>query len=157
MMAKAIARATLVAGTLDLLSAAVLTLLAGRPVAGMLSRIAAGPFGDGMVNAGMPAALLGVAVHFVLMGIFAAIFAFVAARLPVVVRNPIPAGIAYGLAVYVVMYWIVVPLRWPPKSMALTFDKVGVPILIHILLVGLPISVMICRALRERGDADRPL
>jgi hypothetical protein len=42
------------------------------------------------------------------------------------------------------MYWVVLPLRWPPApgSAAITPASVLIPLGIHILLVGIPIALI---------------
>lgn len=147
---KVILKAIAVAGTLDIIAAICLTLLAGRSVSAMLAGIAAGPFGEGMRSAGQFGSFAGVATHYLLMAIMVMAFALLATKIPVVARWPIAAGIAYGLVLYVIMYWLVIPTRWPGAGRELTIEGFVVPVLVHITLVGLPISML----LSNPGDRD---
>ena len=56
---------------------------------------------------------------------------------PLLDRNPILAGITYGLITYVVMNWLVVPLRFdtplPPKPLS-----IATQLFAHVVLVGIP-------------------
>lgn len=137
--AKRIAAATLVAGTLDILAAIGMTLAYGRPVDAMLRYVASGPFPDAKQWGGAGAAL-GLGVHFALMAIMAAVFVLAADRMPRLKAQPIYWGVVYGLATYVAMNLLVVPLRFGTFPVS----AVGIPsqLLFHILLVGVPIALI---------------
>jgi hypothetical protein len=108
---KAIAGATLVAGTLDILWAMLLTVLFGREIPAMLRYVASGPF-PAAKEMGGSGAWLGLAVHFGLMAIMAAVFVMAARARPRLLVTPIVAGLAYGLITYVNMNLVVVPMRF---------------------------------------------
>ncbi|WEK41610.1 MAG: hypothetical protein P0Y64_09170 [Candidatus Sphingomonas colombiensis] len=132
-----IVRATLVAGTLDILAAIGLTLLfARRTVSEMLAYVASGPF-PGVPVRGLPVALLGLAVHFALMAAMATAFVLAADRMPWLRRQPILGGIGYGIVTFVVMNLIVVPLRFGVMPSILAVET---QLFCHIVLVGLPIA-----------------
>jgi hypothetical protein len=146
-MGRTIALATLVAGTLDIAFATILTLLYGREPAAMLRTVASGPF-PAATDMGTSGAILGLIVHFTLMAIMATVFVLAARRLPALIERPIQWGILYGLATYVVMNLVVVPLRfgnWPPKPMS-----IATQLFAHIVLVGIPIALITARNLRPR-------
>jgi len=151
-MLKPIALATLISGTLDILFAMILTLAFGRAIPGMLRYVASGPFpaATDMGNAG---AALGLLVHFALMAIMAAVFMLAVARRPYLVANPWLAALAYGLITYVVMNWLVVPLRFdvplPPKPLSIATQSFA-----HIVLVGTPFA-LIARRYVAAGAATR--
>jgi hypothetical protein len=145
-MLRSIALATAVAGTLDILFAVILTLLYGRDPANMLRFVASGPFPPAK-EWGTAGAMLGLIVHFTLMAIMATVFVLVARRYPDILRSPLKWGVIYGLATYVVMNLIVVPLRFPapfppqPQSIA-------TQLFAHIVLVGIPFALITARTLR---------
>jgi hypothetical protein len=147
---KPILIATLVAGTLDILAATGLTLYYGRrTVTDMLRGVAAGPFPDAL-NWGGSGAALGLAVHFALMAVMVAVFMLAASRWRRLWEKPLLSGLLYGLATYVVMNLIVVPLRWPaafPPSPL----SVATQLFCHIVLVGIPIALIARRHLRRRS------
>lgn len=58
-------------------------------------------------------------------------------------RRPILAGVVYGVWVYVVMYWIVMPLAKMHQAHTLTRSIVA--IVTHMVCVGLPISLVVRR------------
>ncbi|MDP9423428.1 MAG: DUF1440 domain-containing protein [Pseudomonadota bacterium] len=148
-MTRAWAWATLVAGTIDIIYAALLTAINGRDPAGMLRFVASGPYPPA-TEMGLAGSILGLIVHFTLMAIMAAAFIVAARNWPRLLTDPISAGIAYGLVTYVVMNWIVVPLRFdvplPPKAISVVSQLFA-----HIVLVGIPIALIVAKMLRPRA------
>lgn len=146
-MGRTIALATLVAGTLDILFAMVLTVANGREVGGMLRYVASGPY-PGATGMGTGGAVLGLLTHFALMAIMAAGFIIAARSWPGLTAKPIQWGAIYGLVTYVAMNWIIVPLRFdvplPPKPLS-----IATQLFAHIVLVGLPIALIAARTLRR--------
>jgi hypothetical protein len=146
-MFRTIAWATLVAGTLDILMAVVDTLLSGGSVAGMLASVASGPFGDGIRDSAA-AAPLGLLVHFAIMAVMAAVYLVAARRVPALNRRWWLVGPLYGVALWLVMYWIVLPARFEgftPPSEAVAIAK---GLFAHCVLVGLPIAWITARSQR---------
>lgn len=150
-MARTIVWATLIAGTLDILYAAMMSMINGREPAAMLRFVASGPF-PGATEWGAAGSILGLIVHFTLMAIMATAFVLAARHWPELLTKPIQSGLIYGLATYVVMNWIVVPLRFdaplPPKPTAIASQLFA-----HIVLVGIPIALIAARQLRLRAYA----
>jgi hypothetical protein len=141
---RTIITATVVAGTLDILAAAVMTLAYARAVPGMLRYVASGPF-PGATTWGIPSALLGLVVHFALMAIMVAAYVRAAQRWPALTANAVLWGVVYGLATYVVMNLIVVPARFG------TFPHLAgivTQLFCHVALVGIPIALITARYLR---------
>jgi hypothetical protein len=132
--------ATLVAGTLDILSAFLFAGMSGVKPLGVLRFVASGPFGA----AASPSpgwAAVGLAVHFSIMACMAAAYMLVASRIPALLRHPILAGLAYGLLLWLVMYWIVLPLRFAMPSPD-TLWGIGNALFSHCLLVGIPVALV---------------
>jgi hypothetical protein len=145
--------ATFVAGTLDILAAIGLTLFYGRrTVAEMLRGVASGPF-PAAAEWEAHGVALGLAVHFTLMAIMVAVYVAAAARLPSLRARPLLWGTLYGLATYVVMNLIVVPLRfggaWPPSTRAIVTQ-----LFCHIVLVGIPTALIAARHFRRRSPFE---
>jgi hypothetical protein len=148
-LARPILIATLIAGTLDIAAAIGLTLFYGGQPANMLRRVASGPLPDA-TDWGAGGAVLGLATHFALMAVMAAVFVIAAARWRALWIKPLLWGIAYGLATYVVMNLIVVPLRWP-EAFPPSPRSVGTQLFCHIVLVGIPIALIAARHFRRQG------
>jgi hypothetical protein len=148
-------KATLVAGTLDILSAFLFAGMAGMSAPMVLQFVASGPFGN--VAQGAPGwlwAIVGLLVHFALMACMVTAYMLVAQRMPVLTRHPIVAGLLYGLLLWIIMYWIVRPIRWPQswppgtyegKSVGLIAWSIGNQLFSHCILVGLPIAIIAAR------------
>ena len=142
--------ATLVAGTLDIISAFVFAHLAGMGPDGVLRFVASGPFGDGVREGGAGWALAGLAVHFAIMTCMVAAYMLIAPRFPVLIRHPIPAGLAYGIFLWLIMYWLVRPLRWPEMPLPHTLYGITNALFSHCILVGLPIAWIASRHFGRR-------
>lgn len=136
--------ATLVAGTLDIAAAALLAMLAGRTPDKMLRGVASGPFPEA-AHWGAGGAVLGLAVHFAIMAVMAAVFVLAADRMPLLKARWLAAGIGYGLATWAVMNLVVLPLRWPALFPHLDLQSVATSLFCHIVLVGLPIARIAAR------------
>lgn len=143
--------ATAIAGTLDILSAFVFAGMAGTAPGGVLRFVASGPFGDAVREGGAGWAAAGLAVHFAIMACMAAAYMLVAPRVPMLMRHPIPAGLAYGLLLWLIMYWLVRPLRWPEMPLPHTLWGIANALFSHCILVGLPIAWIAARHFRRRS------
>ncbi|HWU94708.1 MAG TPA: hypothetical protein VN029_03865 [Sphingomonas sp.] len=136
--------ATLIAGTLDIAAAALLAIQAGRTPDKMLRGVASGPFPDA-VHWGLGGAALGLAVHFAIMAVMAAVFILAADRLPLLKARRILAGIGYGVLTWAVMNLLVLPLRWPVTLSHLDPQAIATQLFCHIVLVGIPIALVAAR------------
>lgn len=133
--------ATLVAGTLDILSAFTFAGIGGVWPLQVLKFVASGPFGDG-TGRGNGWAVVGLLVHFAIMASMAGAYMTVAQRVPALLRRPVLAGLAYGLLLWLVMYWVVMPLRWPDAPLPHTLYEVANALFSHCVLVGLPMALI---------------
>ncbi|MBL0968043.1 MAG: hypothetical protein IBJ02_02890 [Brevundimonas sp.] len=135
------ARATLIAGlaagALDILAAILLNLRYGPVI--VLQSIAGGWMGRAAYNGGWTTALLGLAAHFAIMLVVAAIYMALASRLPWMRRNWEIAGVAWGVLVWAVMNLIVVPLSASPLPIP-DLMHIAQGLIVHILMVGLPMA-----------------
>jgi uncharacterized membrane protein YagU involved in acid resistance len=92
------------------------------------------------LKGGAGTAALGLLLHFVIALGAAAVYAAASRRIAVLARHPVPAGLLYGIAVYLFMNLVVVPLsRVAPRP----FSPSLVMILIHMFCVGLPIALVL--------------
>jgi hypothetical protein len=139
--------ATIVAGTLDILSAFLFdALVKGTPL-GVLSGIAAAALQQ--VDLGlMVNAAAGLIVHFAIMFVMAAIYFTLAARVRLLNQHVWVSGVGYGVALWGVMYWGVLPQRFPTLFPILDPQEVAMQLFSHVVLVGLPIALIARRAAR---------
>jgi uncharacterized membrane protein YagU involved in acid resistance len=139
----AIFSAGLLAGVLDITAAFVTWVPQGVPPVRILQGIASGLLGPQAFKEGMPTALLGGALHFLIALSVAAVFYAASRKIHFMTRGPILSGLLYGVCVYLVMYWIVMPLsRFHPAQ---TIPRSIIAIATHMICVGLPISLMVRR------------
>lgn len=137
----------LAAGALDIIYACVHWNIA-HDVAPqrILQSVAAGVLGrDAAVAGGWGTAALGLALHFAMTTIMAAFFVFVMRAAPALNRAPLLSGIVYGLGLYAVMNFLVVPFSAAgdgtiPAPQFNQFFYGG--LLAHTLLVGVPIALI---------------
>ena len=140
----------LVAGTLDILYAIVFSYLrSGVPPTRILHSVAAGAFGAAAYQGGTPMALAGLGFHY-LNALLITIAFFVAAALwPALRRRPVPTGAAYGVFVYLVMNYVVIPLSrigvFPSPPLAIWVTGV----LVHMFFIGVPIALAARQAFGE--------
>jgi uncharacterized membrane protein YagU involved in acid resistance len=113
----------MVAATIDIGAAC---LINGRSVTFILHSIAGGLLAKASFSGGTRTALLGLALQELMGVIIAAIYAVGARVMPVLSRRWIWSGLAYGVIIFFVMNYVVVPLsawqHWPhftlPKFLA---------------------------------------
>lgn len=103
----AIVQGGLVAGTLDIGAAA---LINGVSPAFIVRFVAGGVLGKDALAGGASVAFLGVALQLVMSLIIAAFYVGAAQRIGGLRRHWIAAGLAYGVVVFFVMNYVVVPL-----------------------------------------------
>ena len=138
----------LIAGTLDIVAAALM-YRAGVDV--IFKSIAAGWIGRKAAFAGgLPEILLGAASHYGISLVAAGVYVLAGSRLAVLLARPWLCGPIFGLIVWGVMNWIVVPLSQAGQG------KMSVTILVESLLVhafvfGLPIALAASRFSREKA------
>jgi len=113
--------------------------------------VAAGLLGKDSFAGGWPAAILGLALHFFIATTMSLTYYLVARRAPNLGLRPVPFGAAYGLLLYVVMNYVVVPLSNAPHGGAKDPLRVGLSIVVHMVLIGIPIALFARHALRDDG------
>ena len=146
----AIAVGGAIVGVLDAIDATVaLHLAVGLQPIPIYQFVASGLLGPSAFAGGVATALLGLVLHFFIALGAATTFVLAATRLPALIRNPIPWGLAFGVGVWLFMGLVVLPLsrvqRSPFHLGLLINGIVG-----HALLVGLPIALAARRFLGDR-------
>jgi hypothetical protein len=112
----------------------------------ILQTVASGLLGKASYDGGWPTAALGLACHYAIVIVAAALFHAVARRWRWLRDEPITAGLLYGLAIYGVMNFVVLPLSAYPFPMRFPLLTTASGLLVHMLGVGLPISLITRRA-----------
>jgi uncharacterized membrane protein YagU involved in acid resistance len=145
---RAIFTAGLVVGVLDISSAFVIAGIKGTGSIRMLQGIASGLLGQRSFEGGMATAGLGLAIHFLIAFTAAAVFYAASRKLSPLTEHAVVSGLLYGIAVYIFMYWILVPLVFPTAHHSMSRDVTAV--IIHIVLIGLPIALVVRRFSNEQ-------
>lgn len=140
--ASVIVRAGLLCGVMDITAAFVTWAPRGIAPARILRGIASGWLGPKALEGGAATAALGLCFHFFIAFSAATVFYLASRRLAFLTLHPIPAGMLYGVAVYTVMYWIVMPLSNLRRGPFSWFNTI-VAIVTHLICVGLPISLVV--------------
>ena len=148
---RAIALCGLVAGTLDISDAFLFYGVRSHVAPGLiLKSIASGLLGKAAFAGGLGTEALGLGIHFFIATCWAALFCLLAARMGWMVRHAVWAGLWYGLVVYAVMNFVVLPLtRATPQH------QHGVvlvnAILALMVCIGMTVAVVNRWVLRRRG------
>lgn len=147
--ARAILGGGLVAGALDITFACVVWAFRGATPIRVGQSVASGLLGrDVALAGGVATGLLGLTLHFLMTILMAAFYYGAATRVPLLVRRAVPCGIAYGLAIYLVMNFVVLPLSAIGRTGGHGPLAIVIPeILVHMFGVGLTIALFSRRAL----------
>lgn len=135
---------TLVVGTLDI-AEVIVFYYALRKVAPMriLQSVAAGIYGrDGARAGGMRTALIGLALHFFIAFCVFTFYYLIGRRWSVLTRHPIVSGLAYGVAVYVFMTFVVVPMSAVGPGVPKIWWVIANGLFAHLFCVGLPTGLI---------------
>ncbi|HWU79377.1 MAG TPA: hypothetical protein VN158_04840 [Caulobacter sp.] len=141
--------ATAVAGTLDITDACVYwAVTKGVPPERIFQSVASGLLGKAAFKGGAQTAALGLALHFGIMAVMVAVYALASLRLPILTKRPVVMGLGYGLATYLVMNYVVLPLsRAGPRGSFVLPNFIN-GLMAHLVLVGLTVAMIV--AWRER-------
>ena len=131
-----------IAGTLDLLQACILFGW-DIPLA-----IAGGLLGRGAFQGGAGTYVLGVALHFFIACSAAAVYYAASRRLAFMKDHRLVCGLFFGAAVEDVMRFIVLPLSALHSRGPYELHDLILGLLVHMVVVGLPISVSVRRFAR---------
>jgi len=134
----------LFAGVFDITQAFIGFGLLGATPYRILQHIAGGILGPRYYQMGWVSAAIGLGCQFTIACTAAAVYYMVSRKIPVLVEHAVFSGLLYGEAVFLFMYFVVLPLSalGPARFNIATYitGPIG-----HPLLVGLPIAFSVCR------------
>jgi hypothetical protein len=135
----------LIAGTLDI-CAAFLTawLRAGVGPVRVLHSVASGLLGPAAFQGGAKTALLGLALHFLIATGATIVFYLASRKLLFLVERPVHFGLLYGVAVYLFMNFVVLPLSLVTRR-PMTVSGFIIGLLTIMFCIGLPIALIVRR------------
>ena len=144
---RTIVTAGLVVGVLDISSAFVIWWQRGIGARRGLQGIAAGLLGANSFDGGLVTAGFGLVLHFFVAFVVVTVFYLASRKIGFLTLHPVVSGVLYGVAVYIVMYWLVLPTAFPTFRHRLGNDLLAVAI--HISLIGLPCALIVARYSRQ--------
>jgi hypothetical protein len=144
----------LVAGALDIAYACIFwAIKAGVPPARIFHSVAAGLLGrEAAVAGGASTAALGLALHFFIALAVAVVYYSAARHAAALWRRPWLFGSLYGVGVYGVMNYIVVPLSRAGGGGGRNLLWDVLSILVHAFGIGVPVALAARAALRNRQE-----
>lgn len=96
---------------------------------------------ESAIQGGLATAALGWVIHFFIAFAVASVFYIASRKIVFLIRHPVISGLLYGVVVYGVMYWVVMPLAYPVVRPSLSRDLTAV--CVHMILIGLPIALIV--------------
>ena len=140
----------LVAGTFDITYACTFwAIKRGVPPQRIFQSVATGLLGPASFQGGVKTAALGLFLHY-FIAITMSVFYYFAARVWAPLHKyPLRCGAVYGLGLWVVMNYVVIPLSAANRG---SQDAVWIvlSILVHMFLIGVPIAFFTRRAIAAR-------
>jgi hypothetical protein len=138
---------SLIAGTFDICYATGFSYWrSGVAPARVLRFVASGLLGASAAQGGAAVPALGLALHYLIAFIVGAVFFAAVMMSPALIKRPVLSGALYGLGVYGVMNYVVIPLSKigpRPTPPAIVW---GTGVLVHMFLIGVPIALAARRA-----------
>jgi uncharacterized membrane protein YagU involved in acid resistance len=132
----------LAAGVIDIVYACTVSAFRGVAPPVILQSVASGLLGRAAYRGGAGTAALGLLLHMLMTIIMAAIFVAAARRFPELGKRPLRWGAAYGIAIYVVMNHVVLPLSaFPGSGKPPSLPMLIGGLFIHAFGVGVPIAL----------------
>ncbi|HEY1965557.1 MAG TPA: hypothetical protein VGG59_11530, partial [Acidobacteriaceae bacterium] len=136
----AILLTALVCGTLDALAATTQVATLGMSAQRVFQGVASGILGPPSFEKAWCSGTLGLVLHYLIAFVISTIYVLASQHLPFPLRRPLIAGGLYGVAVFAVMFFIVLPLsRRPKRPFNLKF--MVTQLAIHIFIVGWSIGL----------------
>ncbi|MCF7222758.1 DUF1440 domain-containing protein [Marilutibacter chinensis] len=139
----------LLGGALDLVYAISFAATLGVTPVRVLQTIASGLQGADAYDGGNASAALGLFCHFAISVGWAGIYAAVAMRIGWFRERPMWTGPLFGIVVFLAMRCVVLPLSAYPRPVSFPPLSSSLDLLSHMFLFGLPIALLVARALRR--------
>ncbi len=143
--AKSILLGGLVAGALDITYAMIAAAAAGRSPARPVQGVASGLLGAAAFDGGAAIFTLGMVLQMFIACSAAAVYFVASTRIALLRERVLLPGSIFGVLVYLVMSFVVVPLSAFPFELSHPARAVIVGLLVHVVLVGLPIATFVRR------------
>jgi hypothetical protein len=129
-------------GVADITAACVVSAFRGTNPVQVLQSVASGWLGAESYEGGLATATLGLLFHFFIAFNVAAVYVAASRKLTFLVKYPLIFGPLYGIAVFAIMYGVVLPLSAFPMKIHFTPEMLVRGLLIHMSCVGSPTAFM---------------
>jgi hypothetical protein len=131
----------LIAGTLDISYAIVFYYFRNHaPPGRIFQSVATGLLGKASFQGGTATAALGLVLHFFNATAITLIYYLAARRIPYLTLHPFVSGVLYGIGVYLVMNYVVIPLSAIGHLLPFVPVVAITGILVHMFFIGVPIA-----------------
>jgi len=141
----------IVVGSLDITYAILFWSFRGVAPTRVFQSVAAGILGRDSFNLGMKSALLGAALHYFIAFSIVIVYYIASKWLPLLIEHAVICGIVYGVIVYIVMNYVVIPLSNAARPKTFNLLWVSCSVIVHMFLIGLPAALFARTARQERG------
>jgi hypothetical protein len=123
-------------GAVDFLYATLFVLWRGRPWYRPWQGVASAVLGADSFNRGMASAALGIVLHFMVAACIAGVYLLLSRFIPLLWRQALLCGLAFGAIAFFVMNLVVIPLtRIGRQPLVWSAFNIGA-IICHVLLIG---------------------
>jgi hypothetical protein len=147
-VASVVLRTSLIAGTLDIADSLIFNHLRGVTASQVFHYIASGLLGGRAFKMGAAAYGLGVVIHYTIAFFWTVVFYLARRKIEFLRQAPVAGGLLYGVVVYAIMNFVVLPLSGVPKLGHMTLAARVNGVLALILCIGLTVSLLLARALQ---------
>jgi hypothetical protein len=131
-----------IAGAFDFTYATVFYAFRGVKPIRVWQSVASGLLGPKAYDGGIPTAILGVVLHFVIAIGAATVFYLLSRKLTFLVRQPFLWGPVFGAGIYFFMHYVVLPLAANPRFRTTTLSVATVSdFAVHMILIGPSIAL----------------
>ncbi|MGZ8867385.1 MAG: hypothetical protein ACXW2P_03500 [Thermoanaerobaculia bacterium] len=139
-MLRSILTGTVIVGILEIGEVIAFYALRGVQPIRILQGVAAGLDGRESFRGGWETALIGLAIHFTIALVVVTIYHLAAAKAPFLSSQPYIYGALYGVAVFAVMSYLVVPMSaaGPPNR---SWPIIANLLFVHVFCVGIPAAL----------------
>jgi len=139
-----------IAGAFDITYAVVFSGFHGVPAIRILQSVASGLLGSAAYKGGIPTAARGLAMHFGISFVAAAVFYIASRQLHFLTRQAVLSGALFGAGVYAVMNLVVLPLSAFPGKPSFAPVVLATGLFVHMFLFGVPIALATRKATAQR-------
>ena len=141
------------AGTLDITDNLIFNQFRGISPIRVFQYIASGLIGMKSFQLGLASVALGVLIHYTIALFWTGVFYTASRKFSILVRRPVICGLLYGVVVYLVMNFVILPLsRVPPRPAAVTLPSRINAVLALLLFIGLTISLLTRRSITRASN-----